>query len=292
MRASKFNTNYESGNSSSSSSDIVEEDAVQNDAAMDDSDDELQVAFREGLLQKHGITIPQTKKREPIYKKEEMLKKLNAFRKKQDWLNTLHVKFSPDLCYDTAVDMDFEREAAFYKQALNATQLALPRLKALNVPTARPADYFAEMAKTDQQMDRVRKRLLGVQKRKETQANSRRLREEKKFAVKVQRSREDRKRKEKKKLLDATKKHRKGMKGQLEDMLKNAKRMQRDEEEEPSSFVGGGFRKGGGKSRQQQQRLGKLGKRKMSRTNRDKKFGFGGQKKRSKKNDRTSFNAM
>jgi rRNA-processing protein EBP2 len=62
-----------------------------------------------------------------------------------------------------------------YKQALNATQLALPRLKALNVPTARPADYFAEMAKTDQQMDRVRKRLLGVQKRKETQANSRRL---------------------------------------------------------------------------------------------------------------------
>ena len=64
-----------------------------------------------------------------------------------------------------------------------------------------------------------------------------RLREEKKFAVKVQRSREDRKRKEKKKLLDATKKHRKGMKGQLEDMLKNAKRMQRDEEVENQTIL-------------------------------------------------------
>jgi hypothetical protein len=55
--------------------------------------------------------------------------------------------------------------------------------------------------------------------------------------VKVQRSREDRKRKEKKKLLDATKKHRKGMKGQLEDMLKNAKRMQRDEEVENQTIL-------------------------------------------------------
>lgn len=32
--------------------------------------------------------------------------------------------------------------------------------------------------------------------------------------------------------MEATKKHKKGMKGQLEDMLKNAKRMQRMEDED------------------------------------------------------------
>jgi ribonuclease D len=102
------------------------------------------------------------------------------------------------------------------------------------------------MAKSDKQMGRVRRQLLEIQKRKQRQEHARRyrvrsnqeilsifrLRDEKKFAVKVQRTREDRKRKEKKKLMEATKKHKKGMKGQLEDMLKNAKRMQQRDEDD------------------------------------------------------------
>ncbi|VDK31103.1 unnamed protein product [Anisakis simplex] len=42
---------------------------------------------------------------------------------------------------------------------------------------------------------------------------------------------------EKKKLLEAVKKHRKGMKSQLEDMLNNAKRLQRDEEVSVVVFI-------------------------------------------------------
>lgn len=42
-----------------------------------------------------------------------------------------------------------------YRQAQAAVLEALPRLHKLQVPTRRPDDYFAEMAKSDQQMQKV-----------------------------------------------------------------------------------------------------------------------------------------
>lgn len=42
-----------------------------------------------------------------------------------------------------------------YRQAQAAVLEALPRLRKLQVPTRRPDDYFAEMAKSDQQMQKV-----------------------------------------------------------------------------------------------------------------------------------------
>lgn len=69
----------------------------------------------------------------------------------------------------------------------------------------------------------VRTKLLDVQKAKEESEKKRRLREEKRFALKVQTAAEERKRKDKSRVLEAVKKHRKGMKAQLENMLNNAK---------------------------------------------------------------------
>ena len=43
-----------------------------------------------------------------------------------------------------------------YRQAQASVLEALPRLKKLNIFTKRPGDYFAEMAKSDQQMTKVR----------------------------------------------------------------------------------------------------------------------------------------
>lgn len=43
-----------------------------------------------------------------------------------------------------------------YRQAQAAVLAVLPRLHQLQVPTKRPTDYFAEMAKSDQQMQKVR----------------------------------------------------------------------------------------------------------------------------------------
>ena len=43
-----------------------------------------------------------------------------------------------------------------YRQAQLAVQEALPRLQKLGVLTQRPEDYFAEMVKTDEHMQRVK----------------------------------------------------------------------------------------------------------------------------------------
>ena len=42
-----------------------------------------------------------------------------------------------------------------YQQAQQTVQLAIPKLKKLGIATKRPEDYFAEMVKTDDHMQRV-----------------------------------------------------------------------------------------------------------------------------------------
>uniref|UniRef100_A0A0N4ZQ43 rRNA-processing protein EBP2 n=1 Tax=Parastrongyloides trichosuri TaxID=131310 RepID=A0A0N4ZQ43_PARTI len=120
---------------------------------------------------------------------------------------------------------DFKRELVFYNQAVAGAQIAIQKLQKLNVPVFRPPDYFAEMAKTDEHMTKVQDRLTSIQKDKERHETIRRLREEKKFAVKIQKKQLVEKQKEKKKFMDAVKKHKKGMKGQLEAMLNNANKL-------------------------------------------------------------------
>jgi len=50
---------------------------------------------------------------------------------------------------------DFQRELSFYRQAQATVLEALPRLKSLGLPTRRPEDYFAQMVKTDEHMQKV-----------------------------------------------------------------------------------------------------------------------------------------
>lgn len=51
---------------------------------------------------------------------------------------------------------EFKRETNFHRQAQAAVLEGLARLKALGIPTKRPDDYFAEMAKSDSHMQKVR----------------------------------------------------------------------------------------------------------------------------------------
>jgi rRNA-processing protein EBP2 len=53
------------------------------------------------------------------------------------------------------VDDDLSRELAFYKQALGAAQEVRTKLLAEGVPFGRPSDYFAEMIKDDEHMEKV-----------------------------------------------------------------------------------------------------------------------------------------
>lgn len=63
------------------------------------------------------------------------------------------------------------------------------------------------------------------------------MREEKKFATKVQKQNLQNKSNEKKKLMEAVKKHKKGMKQQLEDMLNNVKRYNLDQVRHYSEII-------------------------------------------------------
>lgn len=65
-----------------------------------------------------------------------------------------------DSVKEDPVHNDFKREMMFYRQAQATVLAALPRLRAMNVPTKRPEDYFAQMAKTDQHMQKVTNLLL------------------------------------------------------------------------------------------------------------------------------------
>jgi rRNA-processing protein EBP2 len=54
------------------------------------------------------------------------------------------------------VNDDLSRELAFYKQALEAAKEARKNLLAEGTPFSRPSDYFAEMVKDDEHMNKVR----------------------------------------------------------------------------------------------------------------------------------------
>ncbi|CAI2346117.1 unnamed protein product [Caenorhabditis sp. 36 PRJEB53466] len=252
-----------------------------------DEEKELQAAFAAGLL-KDGLNIQVAKKRPIINKSAEMKEKLAEMTKDLPWVETLEV-VTPHVEMDKKVENDdFQRELNFYKQAEKAVQIAYPRLLNLNIKVLRPTDYYAEMAKTDLHMQKVRKRLVDIQEMKERQEAFRRIREEKKFAVKVQKEAIANKNSEKKKLADAVKKHKKGMKQQLEDMLNNVKRhgLDQDDDERPSGGRGG--RGGAGAGRGGSMRNAGELKRKLKSD----KFGYGGKKKGMKRNNKESFNDL
>merc|ERR1740128_837944 len=151
---------------------------------------------------------------------------------------------------------DFKREMMFYRQAQAAVLEAIPRLHSLNVKTRRPDDYFAQMVKSDEHMNKIRAKLLSKEQGQQRSEKMAKLRELKKFGKKVQVEVQQKRQKEKKDMMDEMKKIRKGQGGNM-DFLEN------------KGKVGGG--------RVEQKRAGK-----------DKKFGFGGKKRDVKKNDRKS----
>ncbi|KAF2429768.1 eukaryotic rRNA processing [Tothia fuscella] len=84
------------------------------------------------------------------------------------------------------VDDDLNRELAFYAQSLSAVKAARGLLKAEGVSFARPADYFAEMVKSDEHMGRVKAKLVDTAASKKASSEARRQRDLKKFGKQVQ----------------------------------------------------------------------------------------------------------
>ena len=83
---------------------------------------------------------------------------LNALHSKVPWGETFAIVAPTPLPFgqngdpeENPLDIhdDLKREVAFYNTALEAVNLARPKLKAAGIPFTRPDDFFAEMVKTD-----------------------------------------------------------------------------------------------------------------------------------------------
>uniref|UniRef100_A0A1B0FP16 Uncharacterized protein n=1 Tax=Glossina morsitans morsitans TaxID=37546 RepID=A0A1B0FP16_GLOMM len=243
-----------------------------------DSEAELQEAFSRGDL-KPGLNIELQKPKEKVNNVSRLLAKTDEIKKDLPWLERMDMinelaPLAPELSLalekheqkranlfkgnakipyirpeEDPVLNDFKREMLFHRQAQAAVLEGIKKLHELGVKTKRPDDYFAEMAKTDEHMQKVRANLIAKQ---EGQAKSERIRQirlQRKMGklmnkqVKVQREQE------KREMLENIKKFRKGKFKNL-DFLEDARK--------PES---------------------KTKKTAESRRNRNKKFGFGGKKK-------------
>lgn len=147
---------------------------------------------------------------------------------------------------------DFKRETMFYRLAQATVLEAIPKVKAMNIPTQRPDDYFAEMAKTDAHMQKIREKLMQKQAQQQRSERVKQLRMQRKEGKALQIQAKLDRQKEKREMLDQVKKVKKGLSNDM-------------------SFLDGKKKKG-------------LEKRKM----RDKKFGFGGKKRGLKTNTKDS----
>jgi len=259
----------------------------ESDSSDGDTDEELKEAFAAGLI-KPGLNIVGEAPEKKVSKNNipAMKQKLEEMKKDLPWIERLDLlnapaPLAPELAFkedlhgkeratqlkqdkagvsleEDVVHNDFKREMMFYRQAQAAVLEAIPRLHSMNIRTKRPEDYFAQMAKTDEHMNKIRAKLLSKEQGQERAEKVSKLRELKKYGKKVQIEVQQKRLKEKKDMMDEMKKIRKGQGGNM-DFLENS---------------------GKGDNR------GVAGKRQAK----DKKFGFGGKKKNVKKNDKNSTN--
>ena len=84
------------------------------------------------------------------------------------------------------VNDDLNCELAFYKQSLDAVNKAKVLLEKEGVPFSRPIDYFAEMVKNDEHMEKIKQKMTDEAANKKAAAEARKQRDLKKFGKQVQ----------------------------------------------------------------------------------------------------------
>ncbi|KAI9655892.1 MAG: rRNA-processing protein and EBNA1-binding protein ebp2 [Alyxoria varia] len=186
-------------------------------------------------------------------------------------------------------------ELALYSQSLQSVRHARPLLERESIPFTRPADYFAEMVKSDEHMGKIREKMKEEAAGRKASEEAKRMREAKKFGKSVQTERLKERAKMKKDMLEkvgALKRKRKDGGGAgagqgeevdfdvaLDDAAKDAKKPRREE----GPAKGKGARGGRDAAR---------GRGQQKRDRKDEKFGFGGKKRFAKSGDAVSTGDM
>ncbi|CDU22092.1 related to EBP2-required for pre-rRNA processing and ribosomal subunit assembly [Sporisorium scitamineum] len=206
---------------------------------------------------------------------------------KLPWIETMRITYPTSISTEvTDVENDLERELAFYKQALHAAVEGKKLVQASGTPFTRPSDYFAEMVKTDEHMERIRQKLLDESAAIKASEAAKKQRELKKFGKKVQVEKLQERIRNKKELNERIaglkRKH-----GSIED----ASGADADEfDVRLEEAIGGPSAAADTKKPKLTAKRAPTNKAKMPRNARDAKYGFGGKKRYSKSNTAESTN--
>ncbi|KAK0087100.1 hypothetical protein PV325_001769 [Microctonus aethiopoides] len=261
------------------------------------SDENLQEAFAKGLLKPGLNAIIESDQKNKKNNVELMKKKLNEIKLKLPWIERLDIVNAPaPLAPELALQIqdqkdrrtnqmkgnkklpqykpgedpivnDFKRETNLHRQAQAAVMDGIARLKKLGKSIIRPDDYFAQMAKTDEHMHKVRETLAKKQMAAQRSEKVRQLRQQRKVGKQMQIEATLKKHAEKRKMLEEVKKYRKGVRKDL-DFL--------DDKKTSNKTIDNKNKQGKKRSLPMKQKL------------KDSKFGFGGKKRGSKQNTRES----
>ncbi|KAH7139090.1 eukaryotic rRNA processing protein EBP2-domain-containing protein [Dendryphion nanum] len=167
---------------------------------------------------------------------------------------------------------DLNRELAFYKQALASAKDARNKLKKEGIPFSRPADYFAEMVKSEEHMGKIKQKLIDAAAGKKASAEARRQRDLKKFGKQVQTAKLQERAKEKRDTLEKItllKRKRQGA-----DLTSTNEESMFDIALEDAAKTTDRRAPGGQPNHKRQKK--------------DQKYGFGGKKRHAKSNDAKS----
>jgi rRNA-processing protein EBP2 len=238
--------------------------------------------------------------RAPIYDADAMHDRLEdiawAESEGATFAETLALTSSQPSCpEDLDVDDDLQRELCFYNQALEAAKEAVRRFEEAGVGWHRPADYYAEMVKSDEHMGKVKDRLLYEQQTIEQAEERRKAREQKAFAKQTAAAKQRERAAEKKRAIESVSALRKqrarsGFAGELDDeaAVNGASAFQVDKKEDPRRGGPGGRQQALGFKPGERIRRGDGPQKGKKRLARDAKYGFGGRKRLGKQNDARS----
>lgn len=182
-----------------------------------------------------------------------------------------------------------------YKQALHSAQEAHAMASKLKFPFTRPADYFAEMVKSDSHMERIRQRLLNESAEIKRSEEKRKERQNKKYGKQIQVEKQKERERAKKDMDERIK----GLKRSTSPFWgpSRAPNSHRDLERKGAldnvQADGEDFDVAvedaiSDRPQKRAKDSGDSNRHKMSRKARDGKFGFGGAGRRSKQNTKSS----
>ena len=97
--------------------------------------------------------------------KEEFQRYYTSKGKNPNWLETMSLTGKIEIPEDLDVEDDIKRELIFYNITHKNTIQGILKLKEAHEKLNRPGDFFAEMLKSDDQMMRIRRKLVTEQQR-------------------------------------------------------------------------------------------------------------------------------